>query len=76
MDSVGADGRVQLGCGLIKGLAYLHEHNIAHRDIKPDNLVCACDKDSRLQIIDLSKLRMKTRILTNVEGPSTGQRLK
>jgi serine/threonine protein kinase len=50
MDSVGTAGRVQLGYGLIKGLAYLYEHNIAHRDIKPDNLVC--DKDFRLQIID------------------------
>ncbi|KAF8263659.1 kinase-like domain-containing protein, partial [Lactarius quietus] len=39
-----------LGRGLIEGLAYLHEHNIAHRDIKPDNLVC--DSNCRLQIID------------------------
>jgi serine/threonine protein kinase len=43
-------GRVRLGCGLVKGLAYLHEHKIAHRDIKPDNLVC--DKDYELKIID------------------------
>ena len=42
--------RSALGWGLIKGLAFLHKYNIAHRDIKPDNLVC----DSRycLQIID------------------------
>src|SRR5260221_9554907 len=26
----------QLCLGLIMGLAYLHEHRIAHRDIKPD----------------------------------------
>ena len=36
--------------GLIKGLAYLHELCIAHRDIKPDNLVV--DQDFCLKIID------------------------
>ena len=28
----------QLCLGLIKGLSHLHEHRIAHRDIKPDIL--------------------------------------
>ena len=50
MNSAGVRGRVELGWGLIKGLAYLHEHKVAHRDIKPDNLVC--DDVFRLQIID------------------------
>ena len=50
LNSRGATGRVQLGWDLIEGLAYLHEHKIAHRDVKPDNLVC--DDDFRLQIID------------------------
>ena len=36
--------------GLIKGLAHLHMHHLAHRDIKPDNLVV--DKDFCLKIID------------------------
>ena len=50
MSRSGVRSRVQLGWGLIKGLAYLHEHGVAHRDIKPHNLVC--DGDFRLQIVD------------------------
>jgi serine/threonine protein kinase len=41
---------IQVCWGLIKGLAYLHELCIAHRDIKPDNLVV--DQDFCLKIID------------------------
>ncbi|KAI0245824.1 hypothetical protein BJV78DRAFT_1259964 [Lactifluus subvellereus] len=44
-------GRVTQVCrDLIKGLAYLHKLCIAHRDIKPDNLVV--DQDFCLKIID------------------------
>jgi serine/threonine protein kinase len=45
----------QLCPGLIDGLAYLHEHCIAHRDIKPGNLVV--DKNSCLKIIDFDTAR-------------------
>ena len=40
----------QVCLGLVKGLAYLHKHLIAHRDVKPDNLVV--DKNFCLKIID------------------------
>ena len=50
LDAHGVPGRDQLGWGLVKGLAYLHEHNVAHRDIRPQNLVCAAG--FQLQIID------------------------
>jgi serine/threonine protein kinase len=45
------DSKVTQVCwGLIKGLAYLHELCMAHRDIKPNNLIV--DKDFCLKIID------------------------
>jgi serine/threonine protein kinase len=50
MNRGGVRRRVQLGWGLIKGLGYLHEHKVAHRDVKPHKLVC--DDDFELQIID------------------------
>ncbi len=40
----------QVCLDLIHGLACLHEHRIAHRDIKPDNLVV--DQNFCLKIID------------------------
>lgn len=40
----------QVCWGLIKGLAYLHEHHVAHRDIKPGNLLV--DHKFCLKIID------------------------
>ena len=44
-------GEVAQVCwGLINGVAYLHKYCIAHRDIKPDNLVV--DGDFCLKIID------------------------
>jgi serine/threonine protein kinase len=77
MNSGGVAGRVLLGWGLIKGLAYLHEHRIAHRDIKPDNLIR--DQDFLLKIIDFDvaiKVRMKTQRSRNTAAQRAGQRLK
>jgi serine/threonine protein kinase len=45
------DGKVAQVCwGLIKGVAYLHKLCIAHRDIKPDNLVV--DGNFSVKMID------------------------
>jgi serine/threonine protein kinase len=54
-----------------KGLAYAGKHNILHRDIKPDNLLCG--PDGMVKIIDmgLSKSMTDNSGLT-VEGTTVG----
>ncbi|RUS13555.1 kinase-like domain-containing protein [Endogone sp. FLAS-F59071] len=50
---------------LLEGVAFLHEHNIAHLDIKPDNLVI--DRGT-LYIIDYGLAEHKRTTLTGYRG--------
>ncbi|KAF8270798.1 hypothetical protein EI94DRAFT_1570194, partial [Lactarius quietus] len=62
-----------LGKNLVNVLAFIHEHQIAHRDIKPGNLVC--DDDFRLQIIDFDvaiKVRDENTEIDEYYGTSLG----
>ncbi|TFK46461.1 kinase-like protein, partial [Heliocybe sulcata] len=60
---------VQVCWGLIEGLAYLHALCIAHRDIKPDNLLI--DRGFCLKIIDFDlalQVRDEDEEVTNYNG--------
>ena len=41
---------------ILEGLAFLHRNNIAHLDIKPENIIF--DKEGNIQLIDLGMSRM------------------
>ncbi|KAJ3244021.1 hypothetical protein HK104_008083 [Borealophlyctis nickersoniae] len=43
---------------MVLGIEYLHEHDIAHRDIKPDNMLVA--EDGTLKIVDFGVSEMFT----------------
>ena len=58
--------RVRYGYDLIQGLGYLHEHGIAHLDIKPRNLVYTMN--GPLQIIDFDAAVRVESEDTEIEG--------
>ena len=41
---------------MVVGLEYLQENNIAHRDLKPDNVMI--DKDKFLKLIDFGEAKI------------------
>jgi len=67
------DSTKSLGIQLVEGVSFLHEHNIAHLDLKPENFVCrlaaaAPSRSPRLSIIDFgTSVRVKD-AETEVQG--------
>jgi len=41
---------------ILKGLRFLHSHNICHRDIKPENIIY-CEKSQAIKLIDFGTSR-------------------
>ena len=46
---------LQIGIGLARGLAAVHQHNVLHRDIKPGNVILAEGREAKLLDFGLAK---------------------
>ncbi|KAL8528074.1 hypothetical protein ACS0TY_005768 [Phlomoides rotata] len=53
------DQRMKIAMGAAKGLAYLHEHNIIHRDMRPANILITHDYESLLGDFGLAKAQQE-----------------
>lgn len=67
LDKVGSQATAcyrayQLLKELLTVLAFVHERNVIHRDIKPTNLIC-CSSDGRLVLIDFGAVKVLDKVL-------------
>ena len=61
---------VQVSKGIINGLAFLHERNFIHRDLKPDNILYTTDPTLHFKIADfgLAKNISSSSTMTSTDG--------
>ncbi len=54
--------KIRMACQITSGIAYLHAHGVAHRDIKSGNVML--DADRRCKLIDFGLSRVKQHLST------------
>ena len=66
---------IRLCKDVVKGLKFLHEHDILHRDLKPSNILYRCHPKLCLKIADFGlSRRIDTTDSTSVYGTNVGTR--
>jgi len=63
-----SDRVLALLLGILEGLAFVHEQQVIHRDLKPDNLICR-HRDGKIVLIDFGAVKQ----VTQTSLASTGQ---
>uniref|UniRef100_A0A0K0D4I2 Protein kinase domain-containing protein n=1 Tax=Angiostrongylus cantonensis TaxID=6313 RepID=A0A0K0D4I2_ANGCA len=48
---------VMIICQLCEAIDYIHEQNILHLDIKPENIMCVSQRGNRIKLIDFGLAR-------------------
>ncbi|XP_022956548.1 probable serine/threonine-protein kinase PBL4 isoform X1 [Cucurbita moschata] len=60
--------RMKIARGVARGLQYLHENNIIHRDMRPNNILITHDYESRLGDFGLARTQYEDSAETRVVG--------
>jgi len=59
---------INIGLDICNGLAYAHEHNIIHRDIKPQNILLTADLTAKLTDFGVARILEETEYAKTVTG--------
>jgi hypothetical protein len=63
--------RLELFHGIVRGVAFLHDHGVIHRDLKPSNLIV--DAEGKVKILDFGLARLHQEgAVAGAEGGSIG----